>query len=297
MTVSPEQLNTKEQPSPYEAVFHAIEQQAQDELVTPQTAYERYYEYLRSAQLNPSIYLSMSITSGGFARDTSLEFGQVLQQNSMFGSKMKASLLEEFPTLSAADIILPSELGKVQGWSQSDFLLFWFHVIVGVSPKDAGHVTEKMSPIMQLPGFFDKTLSSDERWEDYKTFTETYVQTVTQYIDERGAKLAPHNMASMIAILDGNLSLGGRAEDLLCRSLGIPVEWPVIKPESFRAHDTLPMSRTLLELGANALTITTLPHLPHYFEGSIIRRGAQNYELPKRGGFRKVGLDTVIYRK
>lgn len=296
MTVSPEQLDAKEHASPYEVAFRTIEQQAEVELITPQTAYELYYHFVESTQLDPSIYLSMSITSGGFARDTSLEFGQILEQNSIFGSKMKASLLEEFPSLTATDIILPSELGKVQGWSQSDFLLFWFHVIVGVSPEVARNISKKMSPVMQLPGFFDKTLPPDERWEDYKTFTETYVQIVMQHIDKQGTELAPHNMASMIAILDGDLSLGGRAEELLCRSLGIPVEWPVIKPESFKAHDTSAMSHALLGLGANALTITTLPYLPHYFEGAIISHGGQNYELPKRGGFRKVGLDTVVNR-
>lgn len=47
----------------------------------PGQAYQEYRNFLDRHYLDPSIYLSMAITSGGFARDPELSFSEAMDRN------------------------------------------------------------------------------------------------------------------------------------------------------------------------------------------------------------------------
>jgi hypothetical protein len=284
---------TDEAENPYRRIFLAIEAAAQAEDLSPQAAYEIYEEFLLQEGLDPTIYLSMAITSGGYARDADLDIGQVITNNTDFGTLAKEALLRQHPELNEADIILPSDLGKVRGWSQSDYLLFWFHVIVGLEAEDAAKVSERMTDSLEYPGFTDKTLPPEQRWSDYARFTRDYVRDLHGLKEEHGRDLQPNNMQAMIMILDGDMSLGGRAEAELCRAIGIPPQQQMLDALVVSDTPELQMATTELRaLGAHALGLSLNPPGMQFVGWSA---GPTNPNLAFGLGFRKTGLANAVF--
>ncbi len=288
--------------SVYGQVFLDIERLAAetDGSLSPQQAYELYEAHLAVNDLDPTIYLSMAITSGGFARDADMPIGEVIGKNSQYGTMAREALLRQHPELSEKHIILPSDLGKVKGWSQSDYLLFWFHTITGLTAEHAQGVSEAMQPSLTYPGFTDKTLGTDERWRDYERFTDDYVHCLQDLAARYGRKLQPNNIQAMIMILDGEMSLGGRAEERLCRSIGIPPQFQYIDTSTL--HETTGLNDTidtLRGMGAKALGMSLNPAGFKYYGVSL---GATNPNLAFNLGLRKTGLSNATltedyYRK
>lgn len=286
----PETGNTES----YRRIFQAIEDAAQVcDRLEPQAAYEMYDAGLAAANLDPTVYLSMSITSGGFARDEELTIGDVITQNSEYGTLAKQALINQHPVLREQDIILPSELGKVKGWSQSDYLLFWFHTIAGLKPQDTQIVSDHMQPYLTLPGFTDKTLPPEQRWQDYERFTNEYVRALREVAQQQGRSLRPSNIQAMLMILDGEMSLGGRAEELLCRRIGIPPQYHYLNAEVVvRDVDFHSQTRRLSFLGAKALS-TNINKPPIAFVG--VSAGRTHTDIAFMGAFRKTGLSNALF--
>jgi hypothetical protein len=282
-----------ESENPYRQVFLAIEAAAQSEDLSPQAAYELYEEYLLQKGLDPTIYLSMAITSGGYARDADLDIGQVITNNTDFGTLAKDALLRQHPELSEADIVLPSDLGKVRGWSQSDYLLFWFHVITGLEAEHAAQVSGRMAPSLTYPGFVDKSLPAEAKWGDYARFTSDYVRCLRDLAAEHGRDLQPNNMQAMIMILDGDMSLGGRAEAELCRAIGIPPQQQML--DRLVVTDTPELQAATTELralGAHALGLSLNPPGVRFAGWSA---GPTDPTLAFGLGLRKTGLSNAIF--
>ncbi len=277
----------------YKRVFFEIERAAEERQLDPQAAYELYETHLAAEKLDPTIYLSMAITSGGFARDADLSIGDVIDKNSAFGTMARKSLLRQHPELSERDIVLPSDLGKVKGWSQADYLLFWFHTITGLSAEQAQGVSEAMSSSLSYPGFTDKTLSSEDRWSDYQRFTDDYVHCLRELEDEYGRNLQPNNVQAMIMILDGNMSLGGRAEEALCRAIGIPPQFQFLDNDMVKeVAEFEDYTKALHNMGAQALGLSINPPGMRFLgfgAGSVEAGMAFNL------GFRKTGLDNAVF--
>lgn len=242
--------------SPYQEAWTQIEQAAASvERLEPQEAYEIYEAHLEANGLDPTIYLSMAITSGGFIRDNSLGIGEVIARNSAYGGMAKQALLHQHPEFTDKDIVLPSELGKVKGWSQAEYLLFWFHVITGLTAEDAAIISEKMAPSLTYPGFTVKDLDTKSKWQDYEQFTHDYIRYLKRLADEKGRRMQPNNMQAVIMILDSDMSLGGRAEELLCRLIGIPPQIQYVDYESVGSVEGMPeTAKVLASLGSNALS-------------------------------------------
>lgn len=280
----------------YNDLFRSLERLSEASELSPSAAYEMFVAHSKANGLDPLVYLSSSVTSGGFARDESLSFSEVLDANSRYGTKVKGVLLAHFDQLDDSQVVLPSELGKVYGWGQSDYLLFWFHVIAGVSAQDAVEIEAELENERGLAGFYDKTLGEDVRWSHYAQFTQGYIDAIARRIELWGTDFAPQNIASMVPILDPARSLGVRAEKMLCLNLGIPVEYPVISPEHYITHSTTADSVRLHGLGSLALTITSLPRLPHAFEDVIMHYDVPHYQTAEAGGFRPTGLCQVALK-
>lgn len=289
---TPEWKEQAEPDNSYRRIFLAIETAAQSEDLRPQAAYELYEEFLGEEGLDPTVYLSMAITSGGYAREDGLGIGEVISRNSEFGTLAKAALLRQHPELSEADVVLPSDLGKVRGWSQSDYLLFWFHTIVGLEAERAAWVSERMSPALKYPGFVDKTLPVDEKWRDYAQFTQDYVSGLEELSDTHGRDLQPNNMQAMLMILDGSMSLGGRAEEALCRAIGVPPQQQLLDALVVeRSADLHRATTELRTLGANAIGLSLNP-AGLQFQGWST--GPADPSLAFGLGFRKTGLANAI---
>jgi len=277
----------------YKRIFSEIEQAAKESHLDPQAAYELYEAHLAAENLDPTIYLSMAITSGGFARNADLSIGDVVDKNSTFGTLARQALLRQHPELSERDIILPSDLGKVKGWSQADYLLFWFHTMTGLSTEQARSVSEAMSPSLSYPGLTDKTLGTENRWLDYQRFTDDYVHCLRDLKGAYGRKLQPNNVQAMIMILDGNMSLGGRAEAALCRAIGIPPQFQFLDIDTVNeVPDFKDSTKALQNMGAHALGLSLNPPEMQFLG---VGAGSIDTDIAFNLGFRKTGLANALF--
>ncbi len=202
---------------PYLPAFEAIETEA----YSTADAYASYAEFVGEQEFDPCIYLSMALTSGGYARDQSLSFADAYAKNAGHGELIADVVVQQHADfgISRSDIVVPSALGKVPGWGQSDYLLFWGHVITGLEPILAREIDHEVraSGAMERPGFNDKGLSTENRWIDYKRLIDAYVDS----LDGLPTPFYPRNMQAIMLILDAELSLGVNAERYLGYRLGI----------------------------------------------------------------------------
>lgn len=288
--------------SPYKPCFEAIEVLASQEQLTPGAAYEFYDDFLVQNGLDPTIYLSMAITSGGHKRNPELSVGDVISLNSEFGILAAEALIKQFPILDKGDIVVPAELGKVKGWSQSDYLLFWAHTILGATPDVALTIEERVldTGTTQLEGFQNPDLSDERRWQDYESFTLTYtraLRTIVQKTPNARRELSPNNMQGALFILDEALSLGARAEGLLCRQLGIPPQFQLLDAWVIEAASQgfKEQVAELRALGAVALG-TDINRNPHRTWVGI-SRGSFETDIAFKAGLRKTGLENALLAK
>lgn len=202
----------------YRPVFEAIEQAPE---CSTSRAYQLFRTFADEHPFDPSIYLSMAITSGGYARDEALAFPKVLTKNTAHGELISDVVAQQFSSIGIkkSDIVTPATLGKVAGWGQADYLLFWAHVIAGVEPAEADSIDRavRKSGVIERPGFYDKNIDKQNRWVDYKELIDCYVDQ----LDQLPVPLYPKNIQSMILILDPEESLGVNAERYLCHLLGL----------------------------------------------------------------------------
>jgi hypothetical protein len=285
--------NPEKQPTnPYLHAFRDIEYAASQEGLDAQGAYEIYEAHLLKHNLDPTIYLSMAITSGGFARDSELGIGEVIERNSEFGALARQALLHQHPELSEKDIVLPSDLGKVAGWSQADYLLFWFHTITGLTTDQARLVSDSMASSLHYPGFTDRTLDKNRKWSDYQQFTDDYVRHLRNLIPTEGRELEPNNIQAMLMILDGDISLGGRAEEKFCRAIGIPPQYQYLDKTTVEAVPGFSDStRTLRGMGSSALGLDSNP-AGLRFAG--VGTGSVKTDIAFGLGFRKTSLSNAL---
>lgn len=220
----------------------------------PSWAYREYLELFRWDEPRPHLYVSMAITSGGYNRDSSLDIGEVIAKNTQYGDHLRAFFDEQ--GMSPQEIIIPSELGSMRQaeWGQLDFLMFWFHIMSGVT-YDQAH---RLEYALRHTGYYQDAKwsqkemlqgNSEEKWQVYEAFTLAYAEQLSRLPSYKPVEM-------VIGGLDAKRSLGGRAEELLARQLGIPyciieAQENAISPEFRQELDTLHA------LGAEALTLYT----------------------------------------
>ncbi|MCW1908817.1 MAG: hypothetical protein KIH63_005775 [Candidatus Saccharibacteria bacterium] len=214
---------------PYRPVFAELE--AADNPATAD-AYSAYRTFVADSSFDPCIYVSMAITSGGYVRDQGLNFGEALARNGAHGLLVADALTAQYGDLGVqrSDVVVPASLGKVAGWGQADYLLFWSHVITGIDPALACDIdgSVRATDITNAPGFLDKSLPHETRWQDYRELVDQYVENIDAIL----APIHPANMQAIILGLDPQESLGVNAERYLGYRLGIGEYVFGIDPES-----------------------------------------------------------------
>jgi hypothetical protein len=181
---------------------------------------------------------------------------EVVARNAAHGDSIADVVVHQYASfgISKSDIIVPSTLGKVEGWGQGDYLLFWAHVICGIEPKDAAIIDEKVrqANVINLPGFSDKTLPRETRWLDYKSLMDEYINQLKTL----PRPIHPKNIQSVFLILDEIESLGVNAERYLCHVLGLG-EYVFGVKKGIGVAENL---RQIRKLGASTLAIGK-PHI------------------------------------
>lgn len=263
-------------PDSYRPIFETIENAAD---CSTAEAYSMYVDFVRQNDYDPCIYLSMAITSGGYARDKTLPFTEVLVRNASHGELIADALAQQYSSLGIkkSDIVMPATLGKVAGWNQADYLLFWGHVISGIDPALAERIDSgvRHADITNLPGFFDKSLDRAAKWLDYKHLVDEYVSQLNQL----PRPIYPMNMQAVILALDAEESLGVNAERYLCHQLGLGEYTFGVDAKLGIAEDL----DSVRQLGATTL-FEGIPNISgHHNVHATLRRRAQGQYFRKSG--------------
>lgn len=205
------ELHTPE-PLPHSQCWEFIEEGN----YTPAEGYAGYCERREQQGLQPGLfYLSTTITSGGYSRFEGLSKGEAISRNSALARQLADSGLID-RGVAPDTLLLPSELGKVEGWSQADYLSFWLYVIRAVHPDQAYRLeTEWLHPedreYSDLAGRMESAETYEERQAGYIDFVQRYVAYKSTPEGER--LLQPYwQSPAVLPMVDNNHSLGCQAE-------------------------------------------------------------------------------------
>jgi hypothetical protein len=170
-------------------------------------------------------YFSCAITNGGYARDESLGYGEKIQLNTDFSLRM-ADELAEYGEIDLARSVDAVALGKVEGWDQADYLVFFLNVMTRPRGMDEDDFTDAHKSLL-LPGKdFDAAvlnnnkLSHDERRPHYSALGKRYLNLTSQF------EIDP--IDRMVELLDWDMTLGGLVERETAYSLDAQVYRPAI---------------------------------------------------------------------
>ena len=182
---------------------------------TPGEAYVYYISKREASNLLwPEFYFSTTITSGGFLRNADLPFSEGIQSNIQLARNLADAIVAQ-NKLDPETIVLPTELGKVAGWKQADYLLFWYHILHGAMPEDALAIEKyfQTSKILAISEVMEnKLLPYDLRKRPYFEFYKAAVSIVQNteegvFYDNRWVK-----KPQLIPLIDSDFSLGCIAE-------------------------------------------------------------------------------------
>jgi hypothetical protein len=218
---------------PFAALFEGLTDYVQSHTCSPLDLYIRFQRERRRMRLTPCPdYASTSITSGGHARRPGMQMEQIIRANTRTAQQMVA-LMESQGALDRESVVLPVDLGKVPGWRQSDYILFWLLVIGGLDLRiRAGNARIKLfekeleyaldAHQVDLKVMNDFALSAPERAPQYFRFADACAQAAQLSRVDRSATPA----RKIVSLVDPQQSLGGQTERYFARIIGVPVYLP-----------------------------------------------------------------------
>lgn len=177
-------------------------------------------------------YVSTTITSGGFARDKSMPFGDAIAQNTAIADALTSVLMSE-SDIRPDKIVLASDLPKVKDWKQSDYMIFWLCMLEGVPGELAVPFGNSLQAFSSQTSIDDGAASYDDKWLGYKALVDRFVDMRQQHL-LRGRNDYAQQHASirkMIQLLDTDQSLGCRAEEHYARRSDVEMYKLVIEHE------------------------------------------------------------------
>ena len=172
----------------------------------------------------PRLYVSTAITSAGYKRDTSLDLSDVISRNNTAAGLVMWALVErEAPHIDPTEVMLPTELGTVPGWCDSDYLLFCFAWLSGLSASGSEWLMAQLSdpvyePIVALAN--DRRQPNEVRWPHYRVFAEVALAKLALAESRKGGKRAD-GAEFLLQLIDTQESLGCRAEEIYADVRGL----------------------------------------------------------------------------
>lgn len=172
----------------------------------------------------PRVYVSTAITSGGYRRNNSLSLNEVISRNNhaalLIADELQAN---KAPHVTPYEVMLPVELGKVQGWKDTDYLLFYFAWLGGLTETGAAWLVEKLDEeayreIRETAD--DRSKSNEERWPNYEIFADAAITQLAVAATRRGGKRS-EGADLLLQLIDFETSLGCRAEQLFADARGL----------------------------------------------------------------------------
>lgn len=171
----------------------------------------------------PHLYASTAITSAGFKRDSTLDFAEVVRLNNLTAALIMTELVEgQVPGLGPTTVMLPTELGKVPGWKDSHYLLFYFCWLAGLDARGTAYVESELNDPVRagiVVAADDRKLPNEQRWPSYRVMVEILLANIALAEAVYGR---PHAHArTLVKLVDTEESLGCRAEQMFADARGL----------------------------------------------------------------------------
>lgn len=198
----------------------------------PYEAYGWLYTQQARQRLFPESYLSSSITSGGHARDESLEMADIIKRNTLSAALLAEQLAND-RQINPKTAVEPVFVGKTH-WNQAEYMEFWLSVIAGIeigntpgasidllrsAARKAFEAVELDVPMMV------SRESAKTRAIEYFKMADAFGDMVTS------GTLESRPVKQVVRLIDADLSLGAQSERVFARKIGTPVmNVCVVKP-------------------------------------------------------------------
>jgi hypothetical protein len=218
-----------------EGPFMSVRQAAFDALLTaglgPADAVASLRVFEAGKSLGPcAVYVSTAITSGGFVRtavpDDAAAFADAKHRNEDIAGRLLAEALRGGATaITPTNMLIPTELGRVVGWSDTDYLQFYFAYARGLAAGQArqfdADITARLMPDVRGVAN-NRALTNDERWPDYREATELMLGALDELDRDPNADRFPQ-LPVLFQLVDPGWSLGCRAEQLFAEHFGMDI--------------------------------------------------------------------------
>jgi hypothetical protein len=246
------------------AVWHCVWKPAFDDIVetgaSPDRAVEVMLDYGSANKMaTPTFYVSTAITSAGWRRHPDFEapekIPQAIEHNNRTTSTILGNLVENPEAIVSADSLMaPTDLGKVPGWGDTDYLIFYFAWAGGLTASGASRFASSFDqreyePILLAAN--DRQANNDSRWPSYRVFTEIAI-TKLLLTETYPTSRAGEGASTLLQVIDVEASLGCRAERLFADARGLDVIIPTLDSDLFvdPESDFATLSRLGVTVGA-----------------------------------------------
>lgn len=218
------------------------------------------------AVMQPSVYVSLAITSGGYKRDEQLDTTAVIAANTDYGAALRELFVSH--GYAPSEVVIPSELGGMQRpqWGQLDFLMLWFHVMANVNHHTAWAIEKQLmvgglDERLYGPGKWEQNeklggLSAGAAWVHYEAFTRRYVDALRSLNPRYFGYSQP--IPRVVGALDTDVSLGCKAEKVWAELMQVPYYQLEVAaghaPDRLQRHEA-----ALTAMGAQAVRLSSAP--------------------------------------
>lgn len=224
-------------------IFNAIVDASKQSEISPSEAYKMYLQ--QEAELGiptASLYVSTAISSGGYVRDPNLDpksnddRRKIIEANNRVASLILGQMVSDNDYMNSENMLVTTELGKVERWGDSKYMQFWMYGVSGVDTKYAEDVDELFADDTwreDLEKMNNYHLSNDERWPAYRQFTHVLVDKLST------AKRIRVPIDNFLQLVDVQMSLGCNAEAIAAHEFDAALLAPEIKRDALPADSEL----------------------------------------------------------
>jgi hypothetical protein len=240
--------------------------------VDPFEAYELLCHQLGKRGLWFDTYCSSSITSGGHARNDSLGMGDIIRKNTDSAHALCDELfdVQQLDPLASIEAVA---VGKVNHWSQSDYMEYWLNVMARL-PYTGANASQRMDVARN-----DFRQRLDHQEVDMASYNDPLLapsDRVVQYMAHAGVfadmsrKHDASPVARLVRLIDTDQSLGAQTENYFARSMGSRVMRVAVAhigdstlPENYPAKHLVQDIQSIVKFGGNVFdphrrTVTVL---------------------------------------
>jgi hypothetical protein len=127
--------------------------------------------------------------------------------------------------------MVPTELGKVPSWKDTDYLTFYFAWMAGLNSVGTEQLCRSLddpfySPMKEIAN--TRGIPNDRRWESYRLFTEVLISKL-QTVESRDSTRAGESVNTLIQLVDVDKSLGCQAERIFADVLRLDIIAPTFE--------------------------------------------------------------------